>query len=225
MIYRLAFVVMSLHLTAFAAQSGPWLREQGTAFTSVSLSASMDMDARSTGYFEFGITPTSTVGLDLGFSRNHSGAKLGYGTLFLRRALGRTDRVNKLAYEVGLGGTYGGPKRDMIPHIKTGLSWGRGIDYKGKGGWLTIDSAVLWNLDNYDHVSKVDTTLGLKFTELTTGILQLNLANQSDETFGFFEPSLVFSPRNYGVKVQIGLVTPLEQPENTSLKLGLWHEF
>lgn len=225
MIHRLIVALCVCQFAATASWAGPWLREKGTAFTSFSFSASMDLDARSTGYFEFGLTPTSTVGVDLGFSRNHSGAKLGYGTMFLRRALGPTDRTSKLAYEVGIGGTYGGPKRDMIPHFKTGLSWGRGIELRGKSGWVTIDSGVLWNLNDYNHVTKVDTTIGMNFTDFTTGIVQLNIANQSNDTFGFFEPSIVFSPQNYDVKVQIGLSAPLDDPKKTSLKLGLWHEF
>lgn len=225
MIHRLILALCICQLTATIASSGPWLCEKGSSFTSFSFSASMDLDARSIGFFEFGITPTSTVGLDLGFSRNHTGAKLGYGTLFLRRALGPTDRPNKFAYEVGIGGTYGGPKRDMIPHIKTGLTWGYGLEIKGKSGWLTVDASVLWNLDHYNHVTKIDTTLGFNFTEITTGVLQLNLVNQAHGTFGFFEPSLVFSPRNMDMKIQIGLITPLESAEKTSLKLGLWHEF
>jgi hypothetical protein len=225
MIQRLILALCLFQLAAAPVFAGPWLREKGSSFTSFSFSASMNLDAHSTGFFEFGITPTSTVGLDVGFSRYNSGDKLGYGTLFLRRALGPTDRPNKFAYEVGIGGTYGGTNRDLIPHFKTGLTWGRGIEFKGKGGWLTMDTGVLWNLHNYDHVIKVDTTLGLRFTDFTTGILQLNLANQTDETFGFFEPSLVFSPRNMDLKVQIGLITPLESGGKTSLKLGLWREF
>lgn len=225
MIHRLILVLCLSQFIATSARAGPWLREKGSSFTSFSLSASMDLDARSTGFFEFGITPTSTVGLDLGFSRNNTGAKLGYGTIFLRRALGPTNRPNKFAYEVGIGGTYGGPNRDMIPHIKTGLTWGRGIELKGKGGWLTVDAGVLWNLNDYNHVTKFDTTFGLQFTDIATGILQLNLANQADETFGFFEPSLVLKPRNMNSKFQIGLSAPLEDFGKTSLKLGIWHEF
>lgn len=143
----------------------------------------------------------------------------------MRRSLSAKERVNKLAYEIGVGGTYGGPNRDMIPHVKTGLSWGRGINLRRKSGWLSVESGVLWNLDNYNHVTKLDTTVGLNFSDLTTGILQLNLANQADETFGFFEPSLVFSPKNSGLKVQLGLSTPLGSVEKTSFKIGFWHEF
>lgn len=182
MISRLIFILCLTQLSAAAAWDGPWLREQGSSFASFSFSASMDLDARSTGYFEFGITPTSTIGLDLGFSRINTGAKLGYGTLFLRRALGPSDTPNKFAYDIGIGGTYGGPNRDMIPHVKTGLSWGRGVQLGGKSGWATIDSGVLWNLNDYNHVTKIDTTVGLNFSQTTTGILQLNLANQADET-------------------------------------------
>lgn len=225
MFTRLIFILCVAQFMATATWAGPWLREKGSSFASFSFSASADLDARSTGYFEFGITSTSTIGLDLGFSRKHTGAKLGYGTLFLRRAFGPSDASNKYAYEIGVGGTYGGPKRDMIPHVKTGLSWGRGVQFRGKSGWATIDSGILWNLNDYNHVTKIDTTLGLNFSDFITGIVQLNLANQADETFGFFEPSVVFSPKNMDLKIQLGLVTPLESIKKTSLKLGFWHEF
>lgn len=225
MIYRLAFAVCICFLTVTTAVAGPWLREKGSSFTSFSLSATISRDAHSTSYLEFGITPTSTVGLDIGFSRKNSGSKLAFGTLFLRRALGPTDKTNKFAYEVGIGATYGGPNREMSPHFKTGLSWGRGISVAGKGGWVTVDTAVLWDVNDSNHVTKVDSTIGLNFTDMTSGMIQLNFANQYNDTFGYFEPSLIFNPPTTDFRIQMGLITPLKEPSQTSFKLGLWREF
>lgn len=207
------------------AQAGPWLRGKGSSFLSFSVSATPNLDARGAAYLEFGITATSTVGLDLGYSRSNTGSELGYGTLFIRRAIGPSDWSNKFAYELGLGATYGGPTYEMHPHLKTGLTWGRGFQIHGKGGWLTADAAVLWDFDHNEHVKKIDTTVGFNFTDTTAGIIQFNFAHQADEAFGFLEPSFVFSPNKSGLKIQLGLSTPFDEPDQTALKLGLWQEF
>jgi len=221
----LSAAIIAIHLVASPAQAGAWLREKGASFTSFSLSTSWFRDARSSGYMEFGITETSTVGIDLGLSRNQNGKKLAYGTLFLRRALLANNGANIWAYEVGLGATYGGAGTQALPHFKTGLSFGRGINIKEKGGWLAADAAILWGLQKDNHVAKLDTTVGLNFTDHLAGILQLNFARQEGETFSYFEPSFVINPRNTGLKLQIGLITPLDDAAKTALKLGLWHEF
>lgn len=223
--YILFIAVIAFHLAASSAHAGAWLREKGSSFTSFSLSTSWFRDTRSSSYMEFGITQTSTVGIDLGLSRNQNGKKLAYGTLFLRRALGASNGPNTWAYEVGLGATYGGAGTEALPHFKTGLSFGRGINLKGRGGWIAADAAVLWGLQEDNHVAKLDTTIGLNFNDNLSGILQLNLAHQEGETFSYFEPSFVIRPGDGGLKLQIGLITPLDDASNTALKLGLWHEF
>lgn len=217
--------IACFHFAAQGAQAGAWLREKGASFTSFSFSSSWFQDASSSAYMEFGITETSTVGIDIGLSRNQNGKKLAYGTLFLRRALGAKKGPNTWAYEVGLGATYGGAGTEALPHFKTGLSFGRGINFQGKGGWLAADAAVLWGLQKDNHVAKLDTTLGLNFNDRLAGMVQLNFAHQEGETFSYFEPSLVINPRDTGLKLQIGLITPLDDAEKTALKLGLWHEF
>lgn len=224
--HRLTFFILIASLFhGYPAAAGPWLREKGTSFTSFTLSTSWFNDARSSGYMEFGITPTSTVGLDMGLSRNENGKKLAYGTIFLRRAIGSSKGPSKWAYEVGIGATYRGRPEPARPHIKTGLSWGRGFQLKGKSGWMAVDTSALWDLEDSLHVGKVDTTLGLNFNDRFTGIMQLNLAHQEGESFSYFEPSFVISPRKADIKLQIGLITPMDEPERSALKLGLWHEF
>jgi hypothetical protein len=73
----LAFCIFQFITTTVTA--GPWLRDKGSSFTSFSISSSADLDARSSGYFEFGITSTSTVGLDLGGSAITLVPNLGMG--------------------------------------------------------------------------------------------------------------------------------------------------
>ncbi|NNE53195.1 MAG: hypothetical protein HKN30_12445 [Sulfitobacter sp.] len=216
--------VIALQLLVTEAIAGAWLREKGTSFSSFSLSTSLFRETRSSGYLEFGLTENSTLGLDTGLSQNANGEKLAYGTLFMRRALGSGAGPNQWAYEVGLGATYRGGV-DAQPHVKTGLSWGRGIQFRGKGGWIAADAAALWAISDDEHVSKIDTTLGLNFNNRFSGILQLNFAYQEGETFKYFEPSIVFNPPNTGLKIQFGLITPLDEPENSGVKLGLWREF
>jgi hypothetical protein len=220
----LALVLLAL-VHGTTAQAGPWLREKGSTFTSTSISSSLGRDANSSGYLEFGITPDTTVGLDLGFSQNRTGRKLAFGTLFIRRQLGGTAGPSRWAYELGIGGTYAGAAQPVEPHVKTGLSYGRGIQLAGKSGWLVTDAAVLWELEQDDHVTKIDTTLGLNFSDQFSGMVQLNFARQGSETFTFLEPSLVIAPFDTGLKIQAGIVAPLDEPDNSALKLGIWQEF
>lgn len=212
-------------LAAPPAFGGAWLQEKGASFTSFSLSTSWLKDTRSSGYLEFGITETSTVGIDLGLSRNRTGRKLAYSTLFLRRAVGPEEGPNRFAYEVGLGATYAGTGTGALAHLKTGLSWGRGVEFGQRSGWMSADGAVLWGLQKDNHVYKVDTTVGMTLTDRFTGMLQLNFARQEGETFSYFEPSIIYSPRNSGLEIQVGVTAPLDRLQNTSLKLGLWHKF
>ncbi len=208
-----------------ALDAGPWLREKGESFTSFSLSASLFRDTNSTGYLEYGVTERSTMGLEMGLARNETRRKLAFGTLFLRRPIGKTDGPSRMAYELGVGATYAGAGTGARAHLKTGLSWGRGLTLGDRSGWINTDAAVLWSLSNDTHVGKLDTTLGMTFSDRFQGMVQLNFAHQEGETFSYFEPSLIFTPPKSKLQIQFGVITPLDQPNKTAIKLGLWHRF
>jgi hypothetical protein len=205
------------------ALAGPWLREKGRTFSSVSLTATYFRDMGNSAYLEFGLTDKMTIGADVGQFTNRLGERNGFGTIFMRRALGSNDGPNRWAYELGVGTAWVGDL--VLPHVKTGLSWGRGIELWDKNGWMTVDAAVIWGISHDQHVGKIDTTVGLNFTDVTTGMLQLYLGHLDNEFYATLAPAVVIKPRKAKFKILIGTEIPMEDTKNTALKLGIWREF
>jgi hypothetical protein len=213
--------VWSFWLTS--ADAGAWLREKGTSFTSVSFSATWFRDTANTSYLEYGLRDDLTIGADIGYMTSRTGAQSGYGTIFIRRPLGQSDGPNKWAYELGVGTTW--VDNLISPHLKTGVSWGRGIKVREKYGWVAVDASVSWDVTSGRHLAKVDSTVGFNFTEVTTGMVQLYLAHVDRKTYASIAPSIVIKPRKGKFRFQIGAESTLGHSENTALKLGLWREF
>jgi len=209
---------------AQSAHAGPWLREKGSAFLAVSFTGTYFLETTSQTYFEYGLTDATTVIADLGMSRSpYTTATAGYATLSFRRGLLAPDRNAKLAYELGIGA---GWIDDLIlPHMRTGLSWGRGITVLKKSGWTTVESSINWELTNHLHVAKLDATLGLNFTDVTAGMVQIYSAHTADDSFFSIAPSIVISPPKGKYRIQIGTETMFGDAENSAIKLSLWREF
>lgn len=222
MFYRCVLLLCTLSF-AQIAQAGPWLREKGSTFTAVSFSSTYYLETGTQTYLEYGLTDKTTVVADLGMSRLHYVANSGYATLSFRRALSAPDAKSKWAYELGAGTGWVGPR--TLPHIRTGLSWGRGMEWGKKSGWMTVEAAVIWDLTYALHVTKIDTTLGINFTEVTSGMLQFYTANAADQTFGTIAPSFIFKPKNSKFRIQIGSESQLGDWNNSALKIGLWRKF
>jgi hypothetical protein len=220
--YRLVLLILALSF-AQTAQAGPWLREKGSAFSAVSFSSTYYMETATQTYLEYGLSDKTTIVADVGMARLHYVENSGYATLSLRRALSAPDAQSKWAYELGMGAGWIGST--TLPHVRTGLSWGRGMEWGKKSGWMTVEAAVIWDLTYAHHVTKIDTTLGINFTDITSGMLQIYTANVVDQTFGTIAPSFIFSPKNSKLRIQIGAESQLGNWENSALKIGLWREF
>ena len=210
-------------LLASPTHAGAWLREKGTSFTSISFSATWFRDTTNTTYLEYGLRDNLTIGADIGIIADRWGGQSGYGTVFIRRPLGPNKGPNKWAYELGIGAAW--VNELVLPHLKTGVSWGRGIQIKGLNGWMTVDASMTWDMANGFHLGKIDSTLGVNFTKVTTGMIEIYLAHLDSKTYATIAPSLVFKPHKGKYRFQIGAQTPLGHYENTALKLGLWREF
>ncbi len=222
MLPRLVIVLICI-ACAGTAHAGAWLREKGAGFSSFSFSSSYSLDTVSQTYLEYGLTEKTTLGADIGFVRPRFGLHGGYMTLFMRRAVGSTDLNSKWAYDLGVGASWTGDS--ALPHLRTGLSWGRGIAAVGKSGWVAVDAAVIWDLTYARHLTKVDTTIGLNFTDTTAGMVQLFAGNLDQKTFRTFAPSLIVSPKFTKFRIQFGTESEVGNLRNSVLKLGLWREF
>ncbi|MEP1766896.1 MAG: hypothetical protein ABJJ53_09715 [Sulfitobacter sp.] len=222
MLYRL-FVLHICLCLAQTAQAGPWLREKGAAFLAVSFSTTYFLDTSSQTYLEYGLTDKMTIIADIGIARLRNSPTGGYTTLSFRRSILPADRTSKLAYELGVGTGWIGD--EFLPHVRTGLSWGRGISMGKKSGWTTIESAVNWDLTNQLHVAKLDATLGINFTDVTAGMMQIYSAHTVYDSIATIAPSIIISPKNGKYRPQIGTESQIGNIQNSVLKLGLWRDF
>jgi len=208
---------------AHSVQAGPWLREKGSTFTANSVTGTYYLDTTSQTFIEYGLSAKTTLIADIGMVRPRFGPYAGYATLSMRRALSSPEARSKWAYEFGVGVGWVGA--ETLPHLRTALSWGRGITLGEKTGWMTAEAAVVWDLTYALHVTKLDATVGLNFTEKTSGMLQVYAANLADTSIATIAPSLVFSPIYTKFRVQLGTETVLGQVANSALKISLWREF
>ena len=218
-----AFIFVMCLCAGTTAQAGPWLREKGSTFSSVSVSATYFRDFGTATYLEYGLREHMTIGADISTFTSSEGARSGFATLFLRRALGANQGKSRWAYELGIGSAWEGDL--ILPHIKTAVSWGRGYTLREKSGWMTVDASIKWDLMQGEHAGKLDATVGMNFSDRTTGMLQLYLAHLDHKFYATLAPSVVIKPGKRKFKIQIGTEIPTDDAKNTVLKLGIWREF
>lgn len=216
-------VFIALLLLPVPVQAGPWLREKGSGFSSSSFAITPMRDTATQTYLEYGFSDAMTLGVDLNYFRPGNGAQGGIATVFIRRALGAPERTSKWAYEVGLGATWGAMA--VNPHLDTGLSWGRGITFREKSGWATVDASVLWDLSGHRHVAKLDGTLGLNFTDRYGAMMQIFYVHAQGASATTLAPSLIISPKDSKFRIQVGAEAALGDLTGSALKIGLWRDF
>ena len=218
------FTIFSLALSlAFPVSAGPWLREKGKTFTSISFATTWDLQSSSSTYLEYGWSDAMTVGADIGVFRNPALGQTGFVTLFLRRALGKNDGKYRLAYELGAGASWEGAL--TVPHLKTGLTVGRGFQLRDMGGWMTLDASIRWDLGQSARLAKLDGTVGLNVTDTFAGMFQIFVTHSQGEVVAKLAPSLIYSPKSGKFKIQVGLEAQTDEFSNPALKLGLWRDF
>jgi len=205
------------------AKAGPWLREKGTTFTSVSLTANYYLETASQTYLEYGLTEKMTLIANIGMARQHFLPESGYATFSLRRALSKPEAQSKWAYEFGVGVGWAGETR--LPHVRTGISWGKGMTWGERSGWAVVEAEVVWDMTDQLHLAKLDGTVGMNFTDVTAGMLQIYTAHTALASTASIAPSLIFSPKNSKFRLQIGAEADVVQFDKTALKIGLWREF
>jgi hypothetical protein len=221
-LHRLIISLACLGL-AQTATAGPWLREKGSTFTAVSFATTYYLETASQTYLEYGLSKKTTLVADIGLTRLNSSPDGGYVTLSFRRALSAPDAKNKWAYEMGAGVGWLGD--ETLPHLRTGLSWGHGTTWGKKSGWMTVEGAINWGLTNELHVAKLDTTVGVNFTKVTSGMLQLYTAHIAGNSIATIAPSIVIAPKSNKFRIQLGSESQIGNLGNSALKIGLWREF
>jgi hypothetical protein len=206
-----------------AALAGAWLKEKGHGFVSLSFGANMAEEITGGLYVEYGLSDSTTIGIDISGFSGGSITLNGYGSLFLRRSIGPTDKPSKWAYEIGIGGYW--EQETARPALKSAISWGRGFQFKGRNGWMNMDGAFIYDPTLGSHMTKLDATVGMEIGKITTGILELALGHKDDNTFGSIEPSLLLRPKNMDFQFKLGANIPFEDQDKSALKLGIWRSF
>ncbi|MEP3688911.1 MAG: hypothetical protein ABJN05_17660 [Sulfitobacter dubius] len=219
----LCLTLVAYQFSAAVAHAGPWLREEGTSFLSTSFSATYFYDLTQSTYIEYGLQENLTLGFDLNTGQSRIGLQNGSATVFLRFPLGEPTERGRWAYDLGAGASW----TDVLisPHLRAGLSWGRGFTFGERNGWLTVDASAKWEFGFSQEVIKLDTTAGFDFTEVVTGMTQVFVTYTGGETYAKFAPSIVLSPSFSKFRVQLGSEVPFDAPENSALTVSLWREF
>lgn len=215
---RLFTLIMAL-LMAGTAHAGAWLRAEGTGFLAYSTTFEEDGALNGSFYGEYGVRPKLTLGLKADIDMTVGRAGNGSAFVFARKPIQTQDRPFRLAYEVGIGSTFG-QSSDML--LLTGLSYGRGIKIAGKHGWFALDGSVEWSLGDGTDTGKLDTTVGLTLNDRFKVMVQVFHSLTDTASTTTLAPSVIWQRKPDRPSYQIGL----EAEEGAvALKLGIWQTF
>ncbi len=214
-----AFFLFAFLVLAGPAAGGAWMREEGTGF--LAFAPVYEETGRLDGslYVEYGLRPKLTLGVKTDADMTQQQIGDGRGFIFLRRPIEFGDRPYKLAYELGVGSTFG-HNTDLL--ILTGLSYGRGIKIGPKYGWLAVDSAVEWSLGESSDTAKLDTTLGLALTDKFKVMMQVFHSQTLKASATTLAPSIIWQPRPEMASYQFGLEA---ESGVLAIKFGVWRSF
>lgn len=223
---RFIFLIVGLVALGSTACAGPWPREQGATFISLSssvstpyASAGQDLQVFHSLFLERGFPRELTFGLDAGADPDWRYSAIG----FLRSPVLRSDGPHRFAVQAGLGTRYDGARSETI--LQVGASWGRGFDTGIGGGWATLDTQAQLLLETGNSIAKADLTVGVKPTEHWKLMLQV----QSSQYPGAkpvlrLAPSVAYSV-GAGRHLEIGAQLGVLNEERFGLKIGSWVEF
>ncbi|WP_127114944.1 hypothetical protein [Shimia sediminis] len=219
MSYVVALIVIVLSFMGRPGHAGPWLRAPGSQFLSLSVEWGQE-DTRPSAYgsiyYEYGLRPNLTLGLDAG--RDSWGQSTALA--FARIPLMVHDSGSRMAAEMAMGSYGNGSDTEFA--IRPGLSWGRPLHF-GQGGWLSLTATYDYVPKTKQALAKVEGTLGLNRGEQMKLLLQVTAEKpkKQDDLF-------TATP---GVAWRIGQTSHLlggvilRSDGSTALKLGLWREF
>ncbi|MBA84541.1 MAG: hypothetical protein CML60_04070 [Rhodobacteraceae bacterium] len=211
------FVCVILCLLALPAQAGPWPRGKGHWFSSTSSTWSdgaFGSGFMTSQYMEYGISDRLTMVVDVRYDQVHFS-----GVAYTRIPLWTSEKGHRFALEMG-----GGIDRGWAIS-RAGLSYGKGIETRWGGGWLTVDAAAITVTATRATTYKVDATVGVSPSDRWKAILQVQTSTVPGLSFDAkLAPSVV---RRFGDHVwgELGLTHTLTGPQQYGLKFGVWLEF
>jgi hypothetical protein len=214
------FLLFTALILAGPAAGGAWMRAEGTGFLAFSNVYSEVGTLDGGLYAEYGVRPNLTLGIKV--DANMIQGRVGAGTafVFMRRPVPMIDRPFQLAYELGIGSTFG---TDTEALMLTGLSYGRGTRIGQYRGWLAVDGSVEWALGgNGSSTGKLDTTLGLTLSDRFKVMMQVFHSQTDSASSTTLAPSLIWQPRPDASSYQFGLEN---EGGAVAVKFGVWRSF
>ncbi|MEL7258759.1 MAG: hypothetical protein AAFN80_13080 [Pseudomonadota bacterium] len=199
-----------------ALWAGAWPRAEGETFLSFSVehNPTLPQDSPASLFVEHGLSPRLTIGLDAGGRQTD----LTKAIAFLRWPL-KTGAKNTLtAFELGAGFA------DDNIALRPGLSWGRGLSFGERSGWIAVDMRGLI-YEQAEGLLEMDITLGLKPGRRSIVILQLQSGVPSaSEPYARIAPSFVYETKP-GYYLELGATAGLLNSDDLRIKLGVWLRF
>ena len=212
-------LILLLILVAPGALAGAWLQEHKKGF--LSLSGVYDEYGRIDGtlYVEYGLRPKLTLGVKA--DGDMTLGRLGNGTAFVfaRKPILVGERAFKLAYEVGVGSTFGESSTTLL---RTGLSYGRGIRIGQRYGWVAVDAIAEVPLSEGTDTYKFDSTVGLTINDSFKVMMQVFLSVAGDTSTTTVAPAVIWQPKGKGPSYVLGVE---DEDGILALKLGIWQTF
>ncbi|MEM6340986.1 MAG: hypothetical protein AAF729_07540 [Pseudomonadota bacterium] len=216
-IFRIAFMILLLSQSATA---GAWLRDEGAAFVSTSVTQSRDGTSDAAVFLEYGFRARTTIGAKIDTRMYGTTPQSGSGYLFLRRPVGNEDSNWRLSYALGLGASM--DANGTTPLFRAEFSVGRGLTLGERSGWINIDTVLVSEPNRDRNTTKVDATLGMTWSDRLKLMMQAYLSHDGEEEAAIIAPSIVWTPRESRQSYQIGVE---QEEDDTRLKIGIWLKF
>lgn len=228
---------IALCTLAGMAEAGPWPRDAGRSFASLSREEDQDENAYTGFYAEYGLSRRRTVVLEVG----HTDVGETTGIVWYQKSLDKGEGPNKLSYAIGMGAV----RRDdeVLPLSQVALMWGRGFSGIGEGGWITAEARVKVagkaekmtvrdGLTSVEYafltpeiVTKLDLTVGIRPIPVLAVVNQLRLEARKDSDLSAKLATSVVYDLTGPARLELGFVAPLSGPSEPAVKIGTWLEF
>lgn len=219
----LVFALIFLLASAPVVEAGAWLRAKNSGFMSSSVSTNVERELSTSFYGEYGLSDRFTLGTDISYGVDRTFFQQGSGIVFVRFPIAPTDRSHKWAAHIGLGARY--LQGDFLPAAEVGLSWGRGIHWREKYGWLNVDTSYNAPQSPAENRVKVDATVGLGLTKQFKVMLQMFNTFEGGQMFSQIAPSLLWAPGGGKTTIQLSSEIPVAGGGETAFKVGMWIDF
>ncbi len=204
----------------FPADAGPWLREKGQGFLSLSTEHNSLTDIEGGVYAEYGFGAKLTLGAKVNIGMSPLGIGDQEIALFIKKPIGSQKNTWLFAYDVGLGHRRGANVDATYALI--GASVGRGFSWGKRNGWLTFDVSAELPTGVSKPLYKADTTVGLAFHDQWKAMMQVFVASSDGDTDITLAPSLVWTPKESNSSYQFGFEM---EDGQVSARLSLWRNF